>query len=112
MNLLLHANKKFSHQTVHITGHAFRNCLFECCTIVVKAMPTTEQFDAACRMNDCVWHLDLVVHDPATWQSFLKLKPGEAGQPLSKLIFDSLPRPPLDDRLPQVEEVPQPEDVA
>jgi hypothetical protein len=58
---LLHDDLVIDDQVVYVTGHAYRNCKFNRCTFYVRdLMGVFEQ----CAFAGCVWHLDMVIHDP------------------------------------------------
>lgn len=62
--LLRRENLTYRDQTVHTAGHAFVNCTFEGCTIVVReATGVLER----CTFNSCVWHLDVFVSERNHW---------------------------------------------
>jgi len=61
-------NVTFRDQTVYMAGHAFVNCVFDHCTIVVReATGVLEK----CTFNNCVWHLDLFVSDRERFQQLV-----------------------------------------
>lgn len=58
--LLRRENQVYRDQTVYMAGHAFVNCAFENCTIIVReATGVLER----CEFANCVWHLDLFIPD-------------------------------------------------
>jgi len=53
-------NIDFRDQTVYMAGHAYVNCTFDHCTIVVReATGVLEN----CKFTNCVWHLDAFFTD-------------------------------------------------
>lgn len=60
--LLLHKGVTFEDQTVYLSGNAYVECNFARCTFVLRDAPFHIEGGKA---EGCVWHLDLVVHDPA-----------------------------------------------
>lgn len=62
--LLRRENLTYREQVVYTAGHAFINCTFDGCTIVVReATGVLER----CTFNSCVWHLDVFVTDRDHW---------------------------------------------
>jgi hypothetical protein len=62
--LLRRENLTYREQVVYTAGHAFINCTFDGCTIVVReATGVLER----CTFNSCVWHLDVFVTDRGHW---------------------------------------------
>ena len=62
--LLRRENLTYRDQVIYAAGHAFVNCTFEGCTIVVReATGVLER----CSFNGCVWHLDVMVTDRDHW---------------------------------------------
>ena len=58
--LLRRENLTYREQVVYTAGHAYINCTFDGCTIVVReATGVLER----CTFVSCVWHLDLFVAD-------------------------------------------------
>ena len=62
--VLRRENLTYRDQVVYTAGHAFINCTFEGCTIIVRE--ATGVLDR-CTFNACVWHLDLFVNDRDHW---------------------------------------------
>jgi hypothetical protein len=82
MNVLLrHDNIAFDDEMVLLTGHAYFNCVFTRCTLVVKSLGDTHLEN--CRFQGCVWHLDLLIFDVELWTQFQ--------QTAMKWITESLP---------------------
>jgi hypothetical protein len=67
-SLMRRDNIVFRDQTVYMAGHAFVNCTFEHCTIVVRE--STGVLDN-CTFNHCVWHLDLFIGDRERFQALV-----------------------------------------
>jgi hypothetical protein len=66
--LLRRENITFRDQTIYMAGHAFANCTFDHCTIIVReATGVLEN----CALNNCVWHLDLFIGDRERFQSLV-----------------------------------------
>lgn len=80
--LILHEDVGFRGQTIYVTGHAYRRCTFEGCTLVMSG-PTTGLFEG-CGFSGCAWHLNIVVHDSEHWDAFMA--------DTAPLITKSLPR--------------------
>ena len=69
--LMGHDKVVFKDQTVYATGHAYLECEFVRCTIVMKGLG--KYFDR-CKFESCVWDLDIFIHDReqvADLQNFL-----------------------------------------
>ncbi|HRV82439.1 MAG: hypothetical protein H6830_11060 [Planctomycetes bacterium] len=80
--LVLHEGLKFSSQTIHLAGNAFKHCQFERCTLVMTNTPA--HFEG-CQFSGCNWRLefDLLHGDPGTLQTLrnlLQLVAGASGQ--------------------------------
>jgi hypothetical protein len=78
---LIHRNLAFVNQVVYLSGHAFVDCTFRDCTLVMRS------FDfvfSRVRIENCIWHVDLVIHDSKQWREF------QDG--LAHRIYRSLPR--------------------
>lgn len=60
--LLLHDDLVIEDQVVYATGHAYRRCKFNRCTFYVRDLQGVFE---ECNFSGCVWHLDMIVHDPA-----------------------------------------------
>ena len=66
--LIRRDNITFRDQTVYMAGHAFVNCTFDHCTIIVReSTGVLENF----RFNACVWHLDLFINDRERFQTLV-----------------------------------------
>lgn len=79
----IHRDAVFNHQTLHLTGHVYERCTFNACTLIYRGTPSVI---SACSFDSCVWHIDLLIHDPDDWDSFYS----EAAH----LITKTLPRKP------------------
>jgi hypothetical protein len=79
--LLRHDNIAFEDEVVLVTGHAYFNCVFTRCTLIVRSLSDTHLEN--CRFNGCVWHLDVLVYDVDAWTQFQ--------QNAMKWISESLP---------------------
>ena len=64
--LLRRENLTYREQVVYTAGHAFINCTFDGCTVVVREATGVLE---CCTFVGCVWHLDLFVSDRAHWRS-------------------------------------------
>src|SRR6185437_396151 len=58
-------NITFENDAIYLTGYAYYNCIFNNCTMVFNGAPFILY---ACQFSTCVWHLDVVVHDPEVWK--------------------------------------------
>ena len=58
---LRHDNVVFEHETIYATGHGYFGCKFRFCTVVLLGA-TNAIFDN-CSFDNCVWHVNLVLHD-------------------------------------------------
>jgi len=79
---LFTSDREFESQTVYLSGHSYMNCKFSRCVLVVKdfnwgPMPN-------CEIEDCIWHLDLLIKDRQEWEFFV------ANQ--GAIISESLPQ--------------------
>lgn len=55
MHLTKHENETYRAQTLYISGHAYLNCKFEACTLIVNNLPMSVQ---GCTFSNCNWHFD------------------------------------------------------
>ncbi|MEZ5973630.1 MAG: hypothetical protein R3F33_14580 [Planctomycetota bacterium] len=55
LQLVLHEGLKFSTQTIHLAGKAFRHCQFDRCTLVMSNAPV--HFEG-CQFNAVTWRLE------------------------------------------------------
>ena len=70
----------FTNTVVYVAGHAFVNCTFNACTLIVReATGVLEN----CTFNACVWHLDVFVTDRDHWARLL--------DSIGPLLLSSLP---------------------
>lgn len=83
LNLLIHEKQEFKHCTVYMSGHAFYDCSFFRCTLVVRDWGILTL--VGCKFDCCLWHLDLLISDPRAWENMTRV--------LVPLIQGSLPRP-------------------
>ncbi len=60
MALLRHDNVGYEDQTVYVTGNAFFGCQFVRCVLVLRGVPFHLE---KCSFVDCMWHLDVAIHD-------------------------------------------------
>src|SRR5258707_1065324 len=68
MSLLLqHRNVVFEDDTVYLSGHAYFNCTFIRCTLILR---DSESHMEECVFNSCVWHIDWVLHDVEQFRMF------------------------------------------
>lgn len=78
--LMRRENVRFQDQTVYMAGHAFVNCVFDHCTIVVReATGVLEN----CSFNNCVWHLDLFIGDRERFRQLV--------ENIGPILLNSLP---------------------
>lgn len=66
-----HVGETFDSQSIYLSGHSFEKCTFRNCTLIVKEFTKLGSFKD-CSFSDCVWHLNLTVHNYESWQMFLK----------------------------------------
>ena len=78
--LLRRENVTFQDQTVYMAGHAFVNCTFDHCTIIVREATGVLE---GCSFNNCVWHLDLFVPDRERFRALV--------DNIGPLLLNSLP---------------------
>ena len=76
------SDREFENQTVYLSGHSYMNCTFRRCVLVVNdcnwgPLPN-------CVIEDCIWHLDLLIKDRAEWEFFLNNQ--------GAIISESLPQ--------------------
>jgi hypothetical protein len=58
--VILHRGVTLRDATVYLSGHAYHNCRFERCTLVVRE----SNFSCTgCSFEACTFHLDMVLHD-------------------------------------------------
>ena len=62
--LLRRENQTYRDQVIYMAGHAFINCTFDGCTIVLRE--ATGVLDR-CTFANCVWHIDLFVASRENW---------------------------------------------
>ena len=66
--LVRRENVTYRDQVIYMAGHAFVNCTFDHCTMVVReATGVLER----CNFNNCVWHLDVFVADREHWATLV-----------------------------------------
>ena len=78
--LLRRENLTYRDQVVYAAGHAFVNCTFDGCTIVVREATAVLE---RCAFNACVWHLDVMVTDRDHWAQLVNM--------IGPLLHGSLP---------------------
>jgi len=63
LKLSIHRNRTFTSQTMHLAGHAFIDCAFESCTLVLTNGPV---FTQNVRFQNCNFRLeyDILWSDP------------------------------------------------
>ena len=59
--LLAHEDLVIDDQVVYVTGHAYRRCKFNRCTFFIRDLHAIFEH---CTFAGCVWHLDMIIHDP------------------------------------------------
>ena len=62
-NVLLHENIEFEHQTILISGSAFVDCTFTCCTLVIKEFSASNFQMIGCEFGGCIWDFQSVISD-------------------------------------------------
>jgi len=81
ITMLLHRNVVFEDETVYLAANAYFGCTFRRCVLIMReSVSHLEQ----CTFDSCIWHLDLLAHDQATWDEFLRT--------VAPMIAQSLPR--------------------
>src|SRR5436309_1759709 len=60
IGLLVRENTTFTDDTLYLSGHAYVNCKFLRCTLIIR--PGLSHI-AKCHFDSCVWHIDAVIHD-------------------------------------------------
>ena len=78
--LLRRENLAYRDQVVYAAGHAFVNCTFDGCTIVVREATAVLE---RCTFNGCIWHLDVMVTDRDHWAQLVDT--------IGPLLLGSLP---------------------
>ena len=78
--LVRHDNVTFSDQTVYMAGHAFSQCTFDRCTMVVRESTGVLE---NCAFNNCVWHLDVLVSERDRFRQLV--------DHIGPLVLNSLP---------------------
>lgn len=58
--LVFHHGATFKETTVYLTGHAYRNCRFERCTLVFSGWPSVL---SGCSLANCALLLDVMIYD-------------------------------------------------
>ena len=59
LHLSTHRNRTFTSQTMHLAGHAFIDCAFEACTLVLTNGPV---FTKNVRFHNCNFRLEYDIH--------------------------------------------------
>jgi hypothetical protein len=88
--LLLHKDAVFEDQIVYIDGNAYLGCDFRRCTVFYRGGVTTlggPGPEEQNRMDSCIWHLDVIIHDHDQLQGFMQF--------LEQAVKRSLPTAPL-----------------
>jgi hypothetical protein len=80
--LLFHENRIFEDQTIYLAGNAYYGCTFRRCTLVIREAPMSMD---TCTCDGCIWHIDMLVHDLASWERFLQGSALMMGQCLPRL---------------------------
>ena len=70
ITLLKHDGVQFDDQIVYLTGHAYIDCQFNQCTIILRDGYVHLE---KCVFSSCVWHIDYIVHDESQADVLLKL---------------------------------------
>jgi len=65
MNLTLHEGETFTSRTITLSGHAFRNCTFDRCTMIVRDLPFALESSS---LHRCQWRIecDVLPGEPET----------------------------------------------
>lgn len=79
--VLTHEDTVFEDQVVYLGGHAYFDCTFRRCTMVLCGF---DGVMTGCEIIACVWHLDFSVSDHTQWDSFM--------EKIAPAIGASLPR--------------------
>ena len=58
--LALRENITYEDTTVMLTGHAYRNCKFNRCTLVYRGSPVEL---IGCEFTNVVWQVDVLLHE-------------------------------------------------
>ncbi len=56
IQLTRHEKRSFVAQTIHLAGHAFVDCSFDSCTLVLTNAPFV--FSGQCRVQRCNWRIE------------------------------------------------------
>ena len=72
--LVRHDNVSFRDQVVYTAGHAFVNCAFERCTMVIRESTGVLE---NCAFSNCVWHLDVLVSEREMSVAVEPIAPGD-----------------------------------
>ena len=78
--LVRHDNVSFRDQTIYTAGHAFVNCSFERCTMVLRESTGVLE---NCAFSNCVWHLDVLVSERERFRQLV--------DHIGPLLLNSLP---------------------
>jgi hypothetical protein len=70
--LTKHENEAFKSQTVMVSGHAYINCKFSLCTLIITNTPIML---SGCQFESCNWRLeyDVLWGDPNTRKSIRQI---------------------------------------
>ncbi len=65
-----HRDHVFERQSIYLSGHSYEACVFRQCTLIVKDLARLGLV-RNCQFENCVWHLNVTIHDRNAWQTFL-----------------------------------------
>jgi hypothetical protein len=94
VTLVLHEGTPFQDATIHLSGHAYFNCVFTRCTMVYNGGPCHLE---GCSMNSCSLHLNVTIYDSNSLEAirtmlanlevmFLKTGSGVTAAPSSGVV--------------------------
>jgi hypothetical protein len=79
---LIHENKTFEDQTIYLSGNIYLDCTFKRCVLIIRDEFVPQMSNV--KIEACIFHLDLLIHDHEQWTGFLN--------GLGKKIEQGLPR--------------------
>lgn len=63
--LPLTQSQNFNGRAVYLTGHAYKKCRFEQCTLIYQGAPSCV---TECDFINCRWHIDVLAWDLSMWE--------------------------------------------
>lgn len=69
---LVHENAVFEDVSLYLSGHAYRNCQFHRCLLVMGDVAAHMD---GCEFHTCIWRLEVTVHDEDSWEKVNALLP-------------------------------------